>query len=208
MARTDRSVADGNRAVELDPLSLINNADFGRVYFNARRYDEPIAQLRKTLEVDPRSYLARYYLCEALQMKGQLAAALAEYRAAVDLNDDPLAPAFLGQAYARSEQRDEAQKILVRLTEEAKSRYVSQYSFALVLLSLGDKEGAMDALERAYGNSEGGDIGIIRVDLFPGRSARLASLRGAGGEDSSRASVCQSRVASNMVSRPDSPGAV
>ena len=172
LARTDRSVAEGKRAVELDPLSLINNADFGWDYFNARRYDEAIAQLRKTLEIDPRFYLARYYLGEALQMKGQLTAAIAEYRAAVELNDDPLPLALLGQAYARSGQRDEAQKILVRLTEEAKSRYVSQYSFALVLLGLGDKEGAMDALERAYGNGEGPDIGIIRVDPF------LDDLRG------------------------------
>jgi hypothetical protein len=60
----------------------------------------------------------------------------------------------------------------VRLTEEAKSRYVSQYSFALVLLGLGDKEAAIDALERAYRNGEGGDVGIIRVDPF------LDDLRG------------------------------
>jgi len=172
LARTDRSVAEGMRAVELDPLSLINNADFGWILFNARRYDEAIAQLRKTLEIDPRFYLARYYLGEALQMKGQLTAAIAEYRGAVDLNDDPLALALLGQAYARAGQRDEAQKILVRLTEEAKSRYVSQYSFALVLVGLGDEQGAIDALERAYGNGEGGDVGIIRVDPF------LDDLRG------------------------------
>jgi TolB-like protein/Tfp pilus assembly protein PilF len=172
LARIDRSLAEGKRAVELDPLSLINNADFGWDYFNARRYDEAIVQLRKTLEIDPRFYLARYYLGEALQMKGQLTAAIAEYRAAVDLNDDPLPLALLGQACARSGERDEAQKILVRLTEEAKSRYVSQYSFALVLLGLGDKEGALDALERAYGNGEGPDIGIIRIDPF------LDDLRG------------------------------
>ena len=172
LARTDRSIAEGKRAVELDPLSLINNADFGWDYFNARRYDEAIAQLRKTLEIDPRFYLARYYLGEALQMKGELTAAIAEYRAAVELNDDPLPLALLGQAYARAGQRDEAQKVLVRLTEEAKSRYVSQYSFVLVLLGLGDKEGAMDALERAYANGEGPDIGIIRVDPF------LDDLRG------------------------------
>jgi serine/threonine-protein kinase len=172
LARTDRSVAEGMRAVELDPLSLINNADFGWVLFNARRYDEAIAQLRKTLEIDPRFYLARYYLGEPLQMKGQLPAAIAEYRAAAELNDDPLPLALLGQAYARAGQRDEAQKVLVRLTAEAKSRYVSQYSFALVLLGLGDKEGAMDALERAYANREFADIGIIRVDPF------LDDLRG------------------------------
>lgn len=164
LARFDRAIAEGKRAVELDPLSLINNADFGWVYFNARRYDEAIAQLHKTIEIDSHFYLAHYYLGEALQLKGQLTAAISEYRAAVELNDDPVALAFLGQAYARAGQKDEAQKILAQLTEEAKSRYVSGYSFALVLTGLGDKEGAIDALERSHRNGEGGDICIIRVD--------------------------------------------
>jgi TolB-like protein/Tfp pilus assembly protein PilF len=164
LARSDRSIAEGKRAVELDPLSLINNSDLGWDYFNARRYDEAIAQLRKTIEIDSHFYLAHYYLGEALQLKGQLTEAIGEYRTAVELNDDPEALALLGQAYARAGQRDEAQKILSRLTEEAKSRYVSGYSFALVLTGLGDKEGAIDALERAYRNGEGADIYIIKVD--------------------------------------------
>jgi len=164
LARFDRAIAEGKRAVELDPLSLINNADFGWVYFNARRYDEAITQFHKTIEIDSHFYLAHYYLGEALQLKGQLTAAISEYRTAVVLNDDPIALAFLGQAYARAGERDEAQKILAQLTEEARSRYVSGYSFALVLTGLGDKEGAIDALERSHRNGEGGDICIIRVD--------------------------------------------
>jgi TolB-like protein/Tfp pilus assembly protein PilF len=164
LARSDRSIAEGKRAVELDPLSLINNADLGWVYFNARRYDEAIAQFRKTIEIDSHFYLTHYYLGEALLLKGQPTEAIAEYRTAVDLNDDPIALALLGQAHARAGQRDEAQKILARLTQEAKSRYVSGYSFALVLTGLGDKEGAIVALERAYRNGEGNDIYVIKVD--------------------------------------------
>ena len=166
LAMADRSIAEGKRSVELDPLSLINNADLGWNYINARRYDEAIAQLRKTIEIDSHFYLAHYYLGEGLQLKGKLAEAIAEYRTAVELNDDPLALAFLGQAYARAGQKAEAQEILGRLTEESKSRYVSGYSLALVRLGLGDKEGAIDALEQAYHNGEGADIYIIRVDPF------------------------------------------
>ena len=172
LGRFDRAVSEGKRAVELDPLALVNNADLGWIYINARRYDDAISQLRETIEIDPRFYLARYYLAEALQLKGQLPEAIVEYRAAIELNDDPLALAFLGQAYARAGQKEEAHKILGRLKEAAKSRYVSQYSFALVLIGLGDKEGAIDALERAYGNREGVDICTIRVDPF------LDELRG------------------------------
>src|SRR5438874_793553 len=165
LARFDRAIAEGKRAVELDPLSLINNADLGgNVYFNSRRYDEAITQLRKTIEIDPRFYIAHYYLGQACQLKGQLTEAIPEYQKAVELNDDPEALAYLGQAYARAGQRDEAQKILARLTEEAKSRYVSGYSMALMFIGLGDKERAIDELERAYREGAANDIITIRVD--------------------------------------------
>jgi TolB-like protein/Tfp pilus assembly protein PilF len=164
LARFDRAIAEGRRAVELDPLSLVDNVDLGWVYFAARRYDEAIAQMRKTIEIDSRFYLAHYSLGEALQLKGRLADAIAEYRKAVELDDDPFALALLGQAYARAGQRDEAQKILARLTEEAKSRYVSAYGVALMFIGLGDKEQAMDALERAFREGAGNDIISIKVD--------------------------------------------
>ena len=165
LGRFDRAIAEGKRAVELDPLSLINNADLGgNVYLNSRRYDEAIAQLRKTIEIDPRFYIAHYYLGQAFQLKGQLTEAIAEYQKAVELDDDPEALAYLGQAYARAGQRDEAQKILARLTENSKSRYVSGYSMALMFMGLGDKEHAIDALERAYREGAGNDLFTIRVD--------------------------------------------
>jgi TolB-like protein/Tfp pilus assembly protein PilF len=165
LGRFDRAIAEGKRAVELDPLSLINNADLGgNVYLNARRYDEAIAQLRKTIEMDPRFYLAHYYLGQAFQLKGQRAESITEYQKAVELDDDPEALAYLGQAYARSGQRDEALKILAHLTEEAKSRYVSGYSMALMFMGLGDKKQAIDALERAYREGAGNDLFTIRVD--------------------------------------------
>ena len=196
LAMTDRSIAEGKRSVELDPLSLINNADLGWDYLNARRYDEAVAQWRKTIEIDSHFYLAHYYLGEALQLKGQLTEAIAEYRAAVELNDDPLALAFLGQAYARAGQKDKAQEVLGRLTEEAKSRYVSGYSLALVRLGLGDKEGAIDALERAYRSGEGADIYIIRVDPF------LDELRGQPRFEALAEKIVPARLFAKSVTTP------
>jgi TolB-like protein/Tfp pilus assembly protein PilF len=164
LGQFDRAIAEGKRAVELDPLSLINNADLGYDYFYARRYDEAISQFRKTIEMDPRFYYAHWNLGQVWQLKSQLSEAIAEYRKAVELNDDPFVLALLGQAYARAGQREEAQKILARLSEEAKSRYVSAYSFALMFLALGDKERAIDELERAYRERAGNDVALIKLD--------------------------------------------
>ena len=164
LGRFDESIAEAKRSIELDPLSMINNADFGNDYYFARRYDDAIAQLRKTIEIEPHSYLAHYYLGEALQLKGQMPDAIAEYRKATELDDDPFALALLGQAYARSGQRDEANKILTQLNQEAKTRYVDAYGIGLVFLGLGDKSHAMDELERAYRENDGGDVYNIRID--------------------------------------------
>jgi TolB-like protein/Tfp pilus assembly protein PilF len=160
----DRGIAEGKRAIELDPLSLINNADLCWMYFNARRYDEAEAQARKTLEMDPRFYIAHYYLGEALQFKGKLVDAIAEFQTSTELNNnDQYSLAMLSQAYARNGQMDEAQKILARLREKAQSRYIAPYALAVVLTALGDKTHAIDELERGY--DEGGFyIALITVD--------------------------------------------
>ena len=55
-------------------------------------------------------------------------------------------------------------QILARLSEEAKSRYVHAYSFALIYLALGDKERAIDEMERAYRERAAGDVFFIKVD--------------------------------------------
>jgi TolB-like protein/Flp pilus assembly protein TadD len=163
IGQLDRAIVEGKRAIELDPLSLICNSDLGWIYFNARRYDEAEAQARKTLEMDSRFVVAHYYLGEVFQFKGELNNAIAEYQKAFDLNNDPFSLAMLGQAYARQGKTDEARKVLARLREDAKSRYVSPYAFAVVLTGLGDKAHAIDELERSY--DEGGFyISLIKVD--------------------------------------------
>ena len=142
---------------------MICNSDLGWIYFNARRYDEAEAQARKTLEMDSRFVVAHYYLGEVFQFKGRLNDAIAEYQMAFDLNNDPFSFAMLGQAYARQGKTDEARKVLARLSEEAKSRYVAPYAFAVVLAALGDKAHAIDELEHGY--DEGGFyISLITVD--------------------------------------------
>src|SRR5215475_11631774 len=117
LGRFDEANTELKRARELDPLSLVINTDVGEVYTWARYYDKAIEQSHKTIEMDPRFYYAHWNLGKALQLKSQLGEAIVEYRKAVELNDDPFVLALLGQAYARAGQREEAQGILMRLSE-------------------------------------------------------------------------------------------
>jgi tetratricopeptide (TPR) repeat protein len=172
IGRFNDAIAEGKRAVELDPLSLVINADLGVDYYYARRYDEAIAQLRKLLEMDPGYYFAYVTLGQALEMKGARDAAIAEYQKARALNDDPLVLALLAHAYGLSGNQMEAKKILDQLKALSKARYVSAYRFALACLGLGNKEEALRWLEQSYQDRAGADVGWIRVDPL------LDALRG------------------------------
>jgi TolB-like protein/Tfp pilus assembly protein PilF len=161
----DRMFVEADRAVELDPLSLIINTDRGANFVVARRYDDAIAALRKALRMDDRFAYAHVTLGQALQLKADLNGAIAEFGKAVQLDpDDTGVLAFFGAAQARAGRRAEAEKILARLTETAKSKYVSNLSFATLWLALGDKEKATEQLELSYHSRAGTDVNFIHID--------------------------------------------
>ena len=129
-------------------LQLIQN---GKAYFNARRYDEAIQQLRKTIEIDQSFFVAHHYLGSAYAMKGDYSAAMAEYEKAHQLNEyDPHTIALIGRLYAVTGQRAEALKVLEQLKSIATQRYVADYSLALIYAGLGEKDQAFALLEKSY----------------------------------------------------------
>ena len=60
------------------------------------------------------------------------------------------ARAYLGYAFALAGKRTEAQKIIDELREESKIKYVAPYPMALIYTGLGDKDQALQWLDKAY----------------------------------------------------------
>ena len=172
LGRFDEAIAEGKRAIELDPLSPIINADLGQNLYVARRYDEAIAQLRKTLEIDPTFYYAHYNLGMALQRKGDVPAAIAEYTKAQQLSDDLFVQVLLAAAKAQSGDKDAAIQMLAELEELSQHRYVPEYSRTLLYLSLGNRDEAIRRLEQAIADHESLTITMIKDD------PKLDPLRG------------------------------
>ncbi|MEY2497662.1 MAG: hypothetical protein QOD12_1218 [Verrucomicrobiota bacterium] len=164
LARFDEAIKEGQRAVELDPLSLIINADLGSTLMIARRYDEAIAQLRRTLALDGNFAYAHWNLGEALYLKGDVKAAIAEYEKAAALDDDPEILALLGRAYAESGKKDKALDLLGKLKEIGQKHYVRHYVFTLLYTGLGDKATAIEYLEKARDDGESPDTTWLKVD--------------------------------------------
>jgi eukaryotic-like serine/threonine-protein kinase len=166
LGQLDHAMAEVKRAYELDPASSIIHSDFGSVNVMARSYDEAIKQLRSTLEMDPEFYFAHRYLGMALELKGDTESAIVEYKKAFELNDDPVGLAFIAHAEAGRGRQDKARELLAQLTEAAGKRYVQPYAFALIYLALGEKDQALDWLERAVQERGATYFNFIKVIPF------------------------------------------
>ena len=164
LGRFNEAISENKRAVELDPLSLIIDADLGSTFMMARQYDQAIAQLQRTLTLDNKFGYTHWNLGQALYLKGDTAAAIAEYQKARALDDDPQILALLGRAYADTGKKDQALELVRELETRAKQQFVRGYLIALVYIGLGDKTKAIDYLEREYENHDNIDTAWIRSD--------------------------------------------
>jgi tetratricopeptide (TPR) repeat protein len=136
------------------------------LWSHPRRYDEAIAQLHDTVEMHPEFYWGHRFLGRALELKGATAEAIAEYRKAFELNDDPVVLALLTHAEVSIGKQNEGRQILAQLTEEAKTRYVPAYAFAVIHLAVGEKDQALDWLEKAARDHAGTFINLVKVDPY------------------------------------------
>ena len=164
LGRFEEAIAEGKRAIELDPLSPVINADLGITLYLARRYDDAIAQLNKTLEIDPTFFYTHYNLGIVLQLKGDLSGAISEFEKAKRLSDDPLVISLCASAKAYSGDKNMALQGLADLDKMSQRRDVEGYSRVLLYLSLNKKDEALRCLQQDYQDRNGSDIGWIKVD--------------------------------------------
>lgn len=140
------------RAQELDPLSLIANAALGWVLFFAGEYERAVEQCRQTLELDADYALALLWSGWALQELNRLDEAIANHRRAITLTSgSALYVASLARAQAIAGQRAQAEELLRQLLARGQSGgYVPSYEIAKVYEALGQRDRAVEWLERAY----------------------------------------------------------
>ncbi|HKP85319.1 MAG TPA: protein kinase [Blastocatellia bacterium] len=155
MGRHNEAIAEIKRAQELDPLSLIINAVSGRTFYYARRYDEAIETLNKTIQMDQRFGPAYAFLCAAYEQKNMREQAIAMAQEPVKLSPNtPVYLTILGHTYAASGKRAEAEAIIARLKELSKQQYVQPSFLALLYTGLGDNDEAIEWLEKAYSDRD------------------------------------------------------
>lgn len=148
--RFDEALHQFSLAQELDPLSTQVTVNWGTCLWAMRLYDEALKKLREAIAMDPYHFPAHFVLALVHEQMGNFSEAFEEYKRARQLDDPPTILGFLGQLYAVSGKREEAQRVLEAMQKQRKERYASAYSVALIYAGLSEDDLAFEWLGKAY----------------------------------------------------------
>jgi serine/threonine-protein kinase len=139
-----------DRALQIDPLSLVFNTSEGIRAYYAGDLDAASVALSRTVELDPSFALAHLFRGFVYVEQRRNTDAVEELQRSVDLSGgSPETHAALGYAFARADRVAEAIQVLEWLRAQARARYVSPVLIATVLSGLGEFDAALDALDQA-----------------------------------------------------------
>jgi serine/threonine protein kinase/tetratricopeptide (TPR) repeat protein len=165
--RFDEAKIQRKHSLEIDPLLPQFNFVAGATSYFAGEYDDAIVQLGKTIELEPRYYPTYQFLGQAYEQKKMYAEAIETYQKGITQSESgPELIAALGHAYALQGDRNKAEMTLDELRKLSKERYISPYWFAQIYVGLGDKDEALNWLEKAYQDHSGPMIWLKVEPLF------------------------------------------
>jgi serine/threonine protein kinase/Tfp pilus assembly protein PilF len=165
LERYDEAIAMQKRAQELDPL--VHRVDLATALLRAGSYDEALQTAASAIELDPHYARGHATVAWAFVKKGLYDKGLAHLETAVSLSPgDTLWLAQLGQVYGMTGDVPKARDVLRQLEDLSRQRYVSPYHMAYVYTGLGERDHAIDCLERAYEDRAGAVYGIKGSFLF------------------------------------------
>lgn len=146
MGRRPEAAVEGERARELEPYSPFFNA------FGANKDPEKaVERIRFAIDLDPNFYFSHSMAAGIYNGRKMYAEAIEEARLAKALSPDQTwSDVILSGIFVNAGRPEESLAILDQLLLRSKSRYVPPYHIALVYNNVGDKERALDWLEKAY----------------------------------------------------------
>jgi tetratricopeptide (TPR) repeat protein len=155
MGRREEALAFAERARRVDPVSRAAQMNVATILYFARRYDDAIMEITKTLDLDPGYAPARVLLGRVHAAKGNAERAVAELERAEDLlgpRPDVLTP--LAHVLARAGRPREARAMLEELRRIAKPQEPAPFRMAMIHIGLGETDRAFEWLEKAIAARE------------------------------------------------------
>ena len=165
MERFEESMAEMQRAHELDPLSVEKAIGIAELFYFQKRYDEAITEANKVLELDKNAGFVHWIIGNIYLQQGKLDDAIGQYEKSIPLSgDSPDERASLAYAYALAGRKDDARRILADLKQRSSRQFISPCVLAIVHAGLGEKDEAFASLERAY---SGRDFMLTLLKIEP-----------------------------------------
>jgi len=150
MGRTEEAVAEHQRAITRDPLSLIDNTNLGDGYYVSRQFEKAVEQYRKTLELDPNFGVASFGLGYSYAQLGMNREAVEAWRKGLTSLGETHVADLLAEAYAQGGYEGALKAWLANTLKETHEQYVQSTSIAWLYARLKDKEHTLEWLNRAY----------------------------------------------------------
>jgi adenylate cyclase len=149
--RLDESLREILRAQELDPLSPMITTNCGTVYDRMGKHDLAKEQVGRVLDLNPNFLVAHYALWWIYMHERKYEEAEREAREALRLaNNHPRVKAYLAPAYAFGGKEAEARSILDEVSRARNHSYIPDLPFIMAYLGLGDREKAVELIQRAF----------------------------------------------------------
>jgi len=145
MGRSDEGISEIKLAESLDPLSLAVHVNAGWVYYLARRDEQAVQEWRKILDIDPNFRVTHASIWIAYVKQAEMGPVLSPPSSG---ETDALQLAAITGRQAVSGKRAEAERLLSRLDSISKRHYVCPYEMATAHAILGNKEKALNWLNR------------------------------------------------------------
>lgn len=173
--RFDEGLEAVRRAVALDPLSPYVNTEAGEAVLLVGRYAEAAEHFRKAIALDPSRNRPYNSMARALYLQGNIPAAL-------DARDQSLkrgvprdAIEWMACVEVRAGRREQA----VVLLEEQRHAGKGPRTLARTYGCLGENEGALASLEKAFADNEPGLPELLQAPElgFLRQNARFTTLR-------------------------------
>jgi serine/threonine-protein kinase len=150
MRRDSEAISEMRLARQLDPTSLVINANLAAALLHAGQIDQALEQGLATVQMEPHFPLGHVWLGFVYERLGKFPEALREFQTTAQLFPGVKSEANLAWIYAISGKKSEARAVLERLQKaKEKGRYLTPSALAGVHAALGEKDRAFQLLDEA-----------------------------------------------------------
>jgi eukaryotic-like serine/threonine-protein kinase len=165
LRRFEEAVAQYQRALETDPLSMMVHFGLAFALYCQHRYNDAIEHATRAVDLYPDYWLVHFALGLALSQKGSVDQSIASLEKAVLLSPSfTLATGYLAASYARSGDSDRAEKLMEETRERSLKHYVSPVCFGFYHAALGEADRMFKFLQSALAER---DPYLTRMDAEP-----------------------------------------